>query len=250
MKFIRGELHIHSILSPCASRESTPRAILRECKAAGIKIAALTDHNSGENVAAFLELAPEYGVTAVPGMEMETQEGVHILSYFPDLKTLLQWQARVYSSLPLKALDPVPGPKELVGADGEKVKKKIDRALESPTSIPLVEAVNLIHSLGGIAIPAHIDRPYRSLLSQLGSIPNIGLHALEITRSCNIAELKKRILGIKDFPVIRGGDAHHPKEILGATSFKLCEPSFYEIKNAIVSKGSKKIDPGGCNTVL
>ncbi|MBS5644723.1 MAG: PHP domain-containing protein [Clostridiales bacterium] len=46
------DLHMHSTAS---DGSSTPRELARECKAAGITRAALTDHDTIDGVAEFLE---------------------------------------------------------------------------------------------------------------------------------------------------------------------------------------------------
>ena len=44
MQWLRADLHVHSLLSPCAAVEMTPRNIIRNAVAAGVDIVAITDH--------------------------------------------------------------------------------------------------------------------------------------------------------------------------------------------------------------
>ncbi|NLW55385.1 MAG: PHP domain-containing protein [Firmicutes bacterium] len=53
-----ADLHIHTILSPCAGREMRPENIWRQAEKMGIKILGITDHNSTANLPAFLHSAP------------------------------------------------------------------------------------------------------------------------------------------------------------------------------------------------
>ena len=78
MQWLSADLHVHSVLSPCASVEMTPRNISRHAAAAGVDIVAITDHNAGDNVAAALRAAAGSGVTVFPGMEVQTREEVHL----------------------------------------------------------------------------------------------------------------------------------------------------------------------------
>ncbi len=55
-------MHIHTVLSPCASREMTPPAIVREAAEKGIAMIAVCDHNTAGNVRAVVEAA-----AAAPG---------------------------------------------------------------------------------------------------------------------------------------------------------------------------------------
>ena len=43
MRWFRADLHVHTVLSPCAAVEMTPRNIVRHAQAAGIDIVAITD---------------------------------------------------------------------------------------------------------------------------------------------------------------------------------------------------------------
>ena len=46
MNQYRADLHIHSVLSPCADLEMGPVNIVNRAKALGLDIIAVTDHNS------------------------------------------------------------------------------------------------------------------------------------------------------------------------------------------------------------
>ena len=47
------DLHLHSCLSPCGGEDNTPANLAGMCALAGIEVAALTDHNTCGNCAAF-----------------------------------------------------------------------------------------------------------------------------------------------------------------------------------------------------
>ena len=46
---IATDLHIHSTLSPCASLEMSPAAIVRRARELALDVIAVTDHNSVDN---------------------------------------------------------------------------------------------------------------------------------------------------------------------------------------------------------
>ena len=54
-----ADLHIHTALSPCAEREMDPPRVFARARAAGLRIIAITDHNSTANLPAFLASPPE-----------------------------------------------------------------------------------------------------------------------------------------------------------------------------------------------
>ena len=80
MALFTYDLHVHSCLSPCGDDEMTPCNIAGMAFIAGVKIVALTDHNSCKNCPAFFKACEEYGVTPVAGCELTTAEEIHILT--------------------------------------------------------------------------------------------------------------------------------------------------------------------------
>ncbi|NLS77536.1 MAG: histidinol phosphatase, partial [Chloroflexi bacterium] len=45
-KFVTADLHLHSVLSPCASREMLPSPVIWRAKELGLQMIAVTDHNT------------------------------------------------------------------------------------------------------------------------------------------------------------------------------------------------------------
>ena len=77
----RCDLHAHSVFS---DGSATPRELIAEAKRLGL-ILALTDHNTVAGLPEFLEAAREFGVTAVPGVELSTDyrgKELHLLGLF------------------------------------------------------------------------------------------------------------------------------------------------------------------------
>ncbi|MDD3654877.1 MAG: PHP domain-containing protein [Desulfotomaculaceae bacterium] len=60
------DLHIHTILSPCAGEDMTPPQVLLRVKELGIEAIAVTDHNSAENVKAFYIKGKEFIALPIP----------------------------------------------------------------------------------------------------------------------------------------------------------------------------------------
>ncbi len=52
MKTYQAELHIHTVLSPCAGIEMIPPLIVQQAIQSGLNLIAITDHNASENVPA------------------------------------------------------------------------------------------------------------------------------------------------------------------------------------------------------
>ena len=57
MQTVLADLHVHTLLSPCAEVEMTPHHIVMRAAEYGIGAVAITDHNASANVPAALEAA-------------------------------------------------------------------------------------------------------------------------------------------------------------------------------------------------
>lgn len=78
------DLHLHTTAS---DGSDSPTALVRRAQAAGLKVIAVTDHDSTEGVAEALAAASGSGLEVIPGIEISTDVPsgeVHILGYFID----------------------------------------------------------------------------------------------------------------------------------------------------------------------
>lgn len=78
-----ADLHIHSIYSPDAT--TTVRAILKQAADVGLDVIAIADHDEIRGSLEAQELAPQYGLEAIPAAEISTRDG-HLVALF--IKTL------------------------------------------------------------------------------------------------------------------------------------------------------------------
>ena len=57
MRAYLTDLHVHTVLSPCASVEMTPSLVVQTAMELGLDIIAVTDHNAGDNAKAVWQAA-------------------------------------------------------------------------------------------------------------------------------------------------------------------------------------------------
>src|SRR4026207_2291411 len=100
MKQFRADLHVHTVLSPCAEGEMIPPLLVQKALEKKIDLIAITDHNSSANVSAVQKAAQGTGLTVLPGMEVQSREEVHLLTLFETREGLEAWQKEVDASLP------------------------------------------------------------------------------------------------------------------------------------------------------
>ena len=133
------DFHFHSCLSPCGDEAMTPATIAGMCKLSGLDAAALTDHNTCGNCAAFCQAAEAYGLLALPGMELCTMEEVHVLCLFANLNDALDFDAAVYPHiLPISNDEALFG-QQLYYHENDAFCVTEPRLLISATDIPIAD---------------------------------------------------------------------------------------------------------------
>lgn len=200
------DFHIHTALSPCAENSMTPNNIVNMALLNELDAIAITDHNTCENVKSVMQVAQETGLIVVPGMEIETREEIHVVCLFPDLETAVKMQGYVYDKLPtLSNKAKIFGEQLLMNADDDITGQR-ERLLVQATELSLNELYHLIQNLNGAFIPAHIDRPSYSIISNLGMIPNnLHIPTLEISRHVQYDSYIKKY---PDHSILQSSDSH------------------------------------------
>jgi 3',5'-nucleoside bisphosphate phosphatase len=243
MEYYPAELHVHTVLSPCASVEMIPPLIVQHALEHGARMIAITDHNSSANVGAVQQAAKNTPLVVFPGMEMQTIEEVHLLCLFEHLSQLLEWQKKVDSHLPdIQNNSDYFGAQYIVDSTGDYLASE-NRLLISSVQLTIEQAVKDIHALGGLAIPAHIDRKAFGLLAMLGMIPeDVPFDALEISRYLSPEIANENIPSLASFPLIQSGDVHHLDDFLVNTHFFLQSPTFTEIHYALQQESGRYVE--------
>lgn len=171
MNRLAYDLHLHSCLSPCGDDEMTPANMVGMAKVIGLDLIALTDHNSAKNCPAFVAAAKNYGMQVLCGMELCTQEEVHVVCLFPSLEDALSFDAYVYEHIPDIPNKPALFGNQILYDENDQVIGTEPKLLISATDIPFSAVYDLTRQFHGIMIPAHIDKTANGLLGQLGFIP-------------------------------------------------------------------------------
>lgn len=237
----KTDLHVHTVLSPCAGVEMIPPVIVQSALNAGITLIAITDHNSVANAGAVMAAAQGTELTVLPGMELQTREEVHLLCLFDTLEQALAWQSRVDAHYPSLRNDPERiGEQYIVDETGAFIRCE-DRMLIASSTLSLEQAVEGVSALGGWCIPAHVDRRAYGLIPVLGLVPP-GFDTLELSRHITPAEARQRFPQINRLPLIQNGDVHHPDGFWGATLFEVETPSIANLRQA-VQRGEFSVQP-------
>ncbi len=219
-----------------------PPIIVAEAQKCAIDLIAITDHNHTANIRAVQKAAEGTGLTVLPGMELQTKEEVHSLCLFDTIK-----QAEVFQEIINKHLPPIQnnpdffGEQFVVDPTGDFIRRESQLLIVS-CDLSLKEAYQIVLDLGGLFIPAHINRMKFGLLPVLGFVPgDIPLHTLEISRHVTPQQMVDQYPYLKNYQLIRGGDVHFPNEFLGANLFQLEEPTISEIQQALTHQNGRNV---------
>jgi len=235
MGIYRADLHIHSVLSPCGDLEMSPVQIIHQAKLLGLPIIGITDHNSTKHVTICQRLAQKEGIFVLGGAEITSIEEVHALCFMPNTKQLAHLQAYIDEHLIKTPHNPTYFGEQLLVNEKEEILGEEVYLLINSLNKSIDEISEFVHQHHGIFIPAHIDRPAFSLISQLGFIPpQLNYDALELS----IHGSSKKILENEILPqkvsFIQSSDAHYLQDIGRVfTEFHLNKVSFEEIKWAL-----------------
>lgn len=235
MAIYKADLHVHTILSPCAEVEMIPPFIVSTAIECGLDIIAITDHNSAENVEAVQKAAEGTHLRVIPGIECEALEGVHLVCLFESASDALEMQEIIYAHLPnLPNKAETFGAQFVVDFEGEFVRYN-DRLLLVPTQLTIEEVAEHVKALHGLIIPAHVDRHAYGIYGVLGFLPDDPqFDALEISRHITPEQAKARYQDIGNRMLFRSSDAHRLCEMGGGrTILELEHRTLAAIKEAI-----------------
>lgn len=215
------DFHIHSALSPCGDEDMTPNNIVNMAALSGLSAIAISDHNTVGNCRAAMKVGKACGVEVIPAMEVETAEEVHILTLYPSIEAAEEAAKRVYESLPDIKNRPEIFGRQLKMNENDEITGEEERLLISPTTLTIEEVFKLTQDVGGIFVPAHVDRHSYSVLTNLGFIPdNIPIKYIEISKRVEDVDayLKDRS-ELLNYRIFRNSDAHYLCDISTQEAF-------------------------------
>ena len=233
MNTFRAELHVHTVLSPWADIEMTPPLIVQEASSRGINIIAITDHNSSANITAVQKAAQGSGIFIIPGMELQTKEEVHVLCLFDNLEQIEALQRDVSKRMARIENQPDHYGEQFVVDEAGNYIRRESQLLISSADISIQKACEIVHNLGGLFIPAHVNRSPFGLIENLGFVPSqLKVDALEISRHISVEKVLLQFPQLKNYPIIQNGDVHRLDALLGFVEYHIESPTIEEIKKA------------------
>lgn len=216
------DLHIHSALSPCADESMTPNNIVLMAKIKGLDMISLTDHNSVKNMEPVAKICERENILFIPGIEIETREGVHLLCYTDSLERMKSIGEVAEKHLGMIKNRPEFFGNQWVMNEEDDVIESVKPLLIQSTTLSVKEVIEFVHEIGGIVIAAHLNKQEHSILTNLGFIPaDLSLDGVEL----NAYVLKKDKASSQwgDYLVLINSDAHQLGDISEAENVIILE---------------------------
>jgi predicted metal-dependent phosphoesterase TrpH len=254
-QFFNADLHVHSFGASHDVKDSTMtvESIVDAAVKMGIRLLAITDHNSDVNTAKSISYAQKYTghILVLAGVEITTSHG-HLLAYFAP-----EQAARVRNLL---------AKINLQGDFGEQ---------NTHTAMSMADVIKEVEAQGGVCIAAHIDRVKTGFEMVVDGYPNwkrdvmlsSGLYGLEFDAPANlnwysflddstpsgmerkkIAKAREQsapLAGRSRLAHVQGSDAHTLKDFTTGrtgkilTRFKLNELSYEAFKIALADSEAR-----------
>lgn len=201
---------------------------------------AICDHNSAGNVAATQEAAGG-DIAVLAGMEITTAEEVHVVGLFANAGAACAVGTEVEATLPAARGGRVRlGEQLLMDARGQVVGTET-RMLGAASAFGLTETVGLIHTHGGLAVAAHVDRPSFSVMSQLGFLPpEVDFDAVEVS-AAGAGAGRDAAFASWGLPVLVSSDSHFLSDLGSCRTWLEMEaPCFSELALALRGVGGRR----------
>ncbi len=244
MNTYRADLHIHSVLSPCGDLEMSPGNIVDEAARKGLDIIAVTDHNHTGHARLARELGARKGIWVVYGAEVTTQEEVHCLTFFDTNEQLGAFQEVLDEHMPKVKNDTSLFGYQVIVDEKEQILEEVTHSLYPGLKLGIGETARIVHELGGLFIPAHVDRPMNGLYAQLGVWPEgLDVDGVEVSRRTSGDAIVKEHPELAAYTLIRNSDAHYVDDIGRAfSSYLMVSRNFEELRMALRGEQGRGVE--------
>ena len=241
MKLYRADLHIHSVLSPCGDLEMSPRNIIKKAVEQKLDIIGITDHNATLHGPLLRELGYRNNIYVLTGAEVTTREEVHCLTFFDNDEMLGMFQDYLDQNLPFIQNKPSLFGYQVVVDEKENILKEIQSLLITGIKQSLEEVEKMVHQLGGLFIPAHVNKKSNSILGNLGILPgNLNADGMEVIGSIDVF-MKEHPEFLK-YSLLKNSDAHQ-LDLIGKrfNVFEMERLDFNEIRMALHNEDNRRL---------
>lgn len=221
----------------------SPREIVARAAAAGLDAIAVCDHNTTLQTPVVRELGRRQGLTVFHGAELTTREEAHLVALLPDEAAAARLQTWIDAQI-----EKVPNRPEKLGDQmwvdqKERIAGEVAWYLNAPLRCCAEACAAEVVRLGGLVVPAHVERTANSLIGQLGFLPpGFPAAAIEYNHSDRFADLCRTHPSLNRFTAYTASDAHFPEQIGTRSAWLRAERcSFEELRMAFAGEAGRTI---------
>lgn len=210
---LKYDLHVHSVLSPCADLLMTPNNILNMAYLKELDYLSVTDHNSCLQYDALDKIKLSYNFLVIYGAEVTVKEGYHIVCYLETKEDMKKFQRFLEKNLEdYKITNPYLHHGIKCDEFDEEV-EKLNIDFHRPLKACAQEVCEFIDSLGGFSVLAHIDRTKTGILGLGFYFDDLIFSGFELDNFENADCFLKKYPILKTKQMFRSSDAHSLEKI-------------------------------------
>ncbi|HOO63075.1 MAG TPA: PHP domain-containing protein [Synergistaceae bacterium] len=238
------DLHIHTVLSPCGGLDMGAPDIAERAVASGLHCIAITDHNSCGNVRAVMKAAEGMPLLVLPGLEVQTEEDIHVVTVFPHIQRAEEFEVWLRKGFLPIANDPESFGEQLFIDSENQILGEEEILLVHGVGYSIDQVLHQVHEQEGFAILAHVDRASFSYVAVLGNVPeDLPVDGIELSRKLSPGEAERWRKELPKRTIVRSSDSHSLESLKrkNCSRMLLEKPSFEEILLALKEKEGRKV---------
>ena len=197
------DLHIHTVLSPCADVLMTPNNIFNMAMLKKLDMIAITDHNSCKQLPMCEEISKSYDMLFIPGVEISVSDGFHVLCYFKSVTEAMRFDKILETFIKHEKVNLEIYNEQSLTNECDETIQTWPYLLSSDTNLSFDELMTILKDFEVIIGYAHLDRAKHSGLDQVHLKP---LDFVEITQHATEAFIEENVLD--RYPIFLNSDAH------------------------------------------
>jgi PHP family Zn ribbon phosphoesterase len=221
----------------------SPVNIIRQALEKKLDIIAVTDHNSTLHCKLTRDIGERYGINVIAGAEINTSEEIHCLTFFENTDMAEKFQAYIDENLNVIENKPEVFGHQYIVDENENILGEEKRLLGASLKKGIDEISWFVNDLGGLFVPAHINRRNNGIYNQIGFLPETAhMDALEVSQFTGFREFFNEHPETERFPRISNSDSHSLERIgTVSTEYFLESPDFKEVMKAMKGMEGRKV---------
>ena len=205
---INYDLHIHTVMSPCADELMTPNNVLNMAYLKGLDMIAITDHNSMQQFFAVDKIKESFDFIVIYGVEVTVLEGFHVLCYLPNKKAFLIFNKFLQENITKERITNDYLHKGRLCDEFDQVIGEIDIDFHSPLKKNYKEITDYVYKLGGFTVLAHIDRKKSGILSFVETLDGFKFSGFELDHRDLLDHYTEKFPVLKKKTMLSSSDSH------------------------------------------